>query len=289
MTKWFLRRPTVTLDHLFYNHILGPLPKKWLSHYMGALAQWKTPHKVNQQLIRSFAKYYKIDLEEAEKAVDNYQSLSEFFSRRLKEGARPIEGDIVHPCDGVLIESGQLHEDRLIQAKGKSFSLGEFIPNNPWHKDFVDGSFFTYYLAPQNYHRVHSPISGEVQWSCLVPGELWPVNAWSVKNIEGLYAVNERVATGLTTPNGRVIMVMVGATNVGSMSFSFDPNIHTNTPGKKEVVFRQYSDQRLLGTGDEFGTFHLGSTVVLLFEKSWGFDHLPRREVKMGQKFVKSH
>ena len=278
----------MTLNNLFYNHVLGPLPKKWMSHYMGVLAQWQTPPQINKKLIERFARHYKINLDEIEKPLHQYSSLSEFFARRLKKGARIIEGDVVHPCDGLLIESGKMHNNKLIQAKGKSYTLKDFIPNNPWTDDFAEGSFFTYYLAPHNYHRVHSPVSGAVDWSSLVPGELWPVNSWSVKNIEGLYAVNERVATGLITPQGKVILVMVGATNVGSMSFTFDPNIHTNIPGKKEAVFRQYSDQRHLQVGEEFGVFNLGSTVALLFVKSWGFQHLSRREVLMGQRFNKN-
>lgn len=267
--------------------MLGPLPKKWLSHALGSLAQWKTPQVLNQKMIRKFADHYKINVDEAEKPISEYPSLADFFARRLKEGVRPIEGDLIHPCDGLLLESGQIATDRMIQAKGRTYSLGELIPNNPWNEEFMDGSFFTYYLAPHNYHRVHFPITSEVRWSCLIPGELWPVNAWSVQNIEGLYAVNERVATGLQAPQGRAILVMVGATNVGAMSFAFDPNIHTNTPGKKEVVFRQYSNDRRYQVGDEFGAFHLGSTVVLLFDKSWGFGHKTRKNVLMGEKFNK--
>ena len=265
--------------------LLPQLPKKWLSHFVGRAAHFNIPKKMNRQLVKSFASYYKIDLSEIEKPFEDYHSLGEFFSRKLKPGARPIMGDVVHPCDGLLIESGKIHDELLIQAKGKSFSLDDFLPENPWSDDFKKGSFFTYYLAPHNYHRVHSPVSGEVIWSTLVPGELWPVNSWSVKNIDGLYAVNERVASGIQTENGKIIMVMVGATNVGSMSFTFDPNIKTNNPRKKEVVHRNYDEGRPLKTGDEFGTFHLGSTVVLLFEESWDFHHQIRQKVLMGGKF----
>jgi phosphatidylserine decarboxylase len=278
----------MNLEHLFFDSVVRPLPKKWLSHYTGALAGLRLPQSLNQRLIGAFARHYKINVEEAEKPVADYQSLAEFFARGLRQGARPIEGDLVHPCDGVLIESGRLHDESLIQAKGKSFTLGEFIPNNPWVEDFRAGSFFTYYLAPHNYHRVHTPLTAEVKWSTLIPGELWPVNSWSVKNIDGLYARNERVATGLQSSTGKVILVMVGATNVGSMSFRYDPNIQTNLMGKKEVVFRQYPEPRPLQVGEELGTFHLGSTVVLLFEKKWELDHQPRHPTRVGERFNKS-
>ncbi len=270
---------------MFYDQFMSQLPKKWLSHYLGRLSHLQAPSRLNQNIIKAFANYYKIDLDEAEKSVDQYNSLGEFFSRRLKEGVRPIEGDLIHPCDSALVSSGLIHEETLIQAKGKTFKLSEFIPENPWYKEFKAGSFFTYYLAPHNYHRVHSPFKAEVHWSTVVPGELWPVNSWSVKTIDRLYAVNERVAVGLSSPKGKAILVMVGATNVGSMSMSFDPNIRTNQLQKKEVVHRTYSEPRNLGVGDELGTFHLGSTVVLLFEQSWGFSHRPNKEVLMGERF----
>ncbi len=275
----------MTLNHFFYDQLMTQLPKKWLSHYVGRLSHLQAPSRLNQNIIKAFAQYYKIDCDEAEKALSEYSSLGEFFSRKLKSGARPIEADVVHPCDSAIVSSGLIHEELLIQAKGKTFKLGEFVPENPWFDDFKAGSFFTYYLAPHNYHRVHSPFKASVQWSTVVPGELWPVNSWSVKNIDRLYSVNERVAVGLSSPKGKAILVMVGATNVGSMSFSFDPNIRTNYLQKKEVVHRAYSDDRQLLAGEELGVFHLGSTVVLLYDQSWGFSYRPNKEVRMGEKF----
>ena len=155
-------------------------------------------------------------------------------------------------------------------------------------ENFKEGSFFTYYLAPHNYHRVHSPISCEARWSLLIPGELWPVNSWSVKNLKNLYSINERVVTGLECDRGQIILAMVGATNVGSISLDFDPNIKTNSLKKKERVFRQYPEGRSLKVGDDFGAFHLGSTVILLFDKHWNFSYRRRQKVKMGEKFFDS-
>ncbi len=273
-----------TLNNFLYSQVIPQLPKKWMSHCVGRLAHLNIPQRLNKPLIRAFASHYNINLLEIEKPLEDYKTLGEFFSRKLKSGARPIHGEVVHPCDGQLIESGRVHKELLIQAKGKAYKMEEFLPDNPWADDFKEGSFFTYYLAPHNYHRVHSPVTGEVKWTTVVPGELWPVNSWSVKNVNDLYAVNERVVTGMETPKGKVIMVMVGATNVGSMSFSFDPNIQTNNPGKKEVVHRQYDHGRNLSVGDEFGIFHLGSTVVVIYDDNWDFHHKERTAVLMGQR-----
>lgn len=274
-----------TVNQWLFENIMPQLPKKWMSHYVGKAAHFQVPGPVNQQLIKRFAKFYNIDINEAEKSLGEYKSLGEFFSRKLKDGARPIDGEVVHPCDGLLLESGKVHQELLIQAKGKSFSLDEFVPDNPWFDDFKGGSFFTYYLAPHNYHRVHSPVSGQIKWSTLVPGELWPVNKWSVRSVDDLYAINERVAAGIETPQGKVILVMVGATNVGSMSFKFDPNIKTNSRNKKQNVHRQYDEGRSIEVGEEFGIFHLGSTVVALYDGNWGFNHQDRKKVLMGEKF----
>lgn len=276
---------SASISNWLYDQVMPQLPKKWMSHYLGALAHLQIPAKLNKKVIKAFAKHYEIDLSESEKPIDDYQSLGEFFSRRLKEGARPILGDPIHPCDGALIESGKVHKDLLIQAKGKSYSVNEFLPDNPWPDSFKEGSFFTYYLAPHNYHRVHSPVAGQVKWSTVVPGELWPVNSWSVRNIPELYASNERVITGIETEKGFVIVVMVGATNVGSMTMSYDQNIKTNLRHKKERVHRVYDEGRNLNVGDELGTFNLGSTVVVLYDEKWGFDHKDRVAVKMGERF----
>ncbi|MCB0378705.1 MAG: phosphatidylserine decarboxylase [Bdellovibrionales bacterium] len=271
------------LKNAFYDQVMPQLPKKWMSHWVGSAAHLQLPARITQTLIRSFVKLYKINTLEIEKPLEEYQSLGEFFSRKLREGARPIQGDLVHPCDGLLVQSGFIHDQLLIQAKGKTFKLNEFVPGNPWAGDFEEGTFFNYYLAPHNYHRVHSPLTGEIQWSMVIPGELWPVNSWSVRNKEGLYAINERVAVGIQTSQGKMILVMVGATNVGSMSFSFDPNIRTNRRQNAERVYRAYPESRAIQVGEEFGVFHLGSTVVTLFEKSFDRQLLEKQKVLMGQ------
>ncbi|NQZ19930.1 MAG: phosphatidylserine decarboxylase, partial [Bdellovibrionales bacterium] len=119
---------------LFYDQVMPQLPKKWISHFVGAAAHTKVPGLINQKIIKSFAKYYKINVNEAEKPLSEYKSLGDFFSRAHKEGARPVQDELVHPCDGVLIQSGAVHDDLLIQAKGKSFNLNEFVLVNPWEE-----------------------------------------------------------------------------------------------------------------------------------------------------------
>ena len=220
------------------------------------MAHLNGPSWVHQKLIKAFASYYRIDLDEAEKPIGQYRSLGEFFSRRLKSGARPLQGSLVHPCDGVLVESGRIHDQILIQAKGKSYRLSQLTPKNPWMENFNGGSFFTYYLAPHNYHRVHSPVQCKVKWSTHIPGDLWPVNGWSIKNVDGLYTVNERVVTGLECDQGQVVLIMVGATNVGSISVGFDPGIRTNME-EREIIQRTYKKEKSLNLEKSLGFFIL--------------------------------
>ena len=266
-----------------YDQILPQLPKKWVSHYFGQAAHKALPEKLSQTLIKAYIKLYDIDPSEAEKDLQEYKSVGDFFSRALKQGARPIEGDLIHPCDGRLIQSGNIFEGTLIQAKGKSYKLNEFVPENPWPDAFEGVTFLTYYLAPHNYHRVHTPLESEVSWVQVVPGELWPVNGWSVKRVDRLYAVNERVAVGLKTEKGQAILVMVGATNVGSMSFSFDSRIRTNQRPRMESYLKSYEEPHALSVGEELGTFHMGSTVVLLLDKNHKLSFQDKKDVQMGQ------
>ena len=128
-------------------------------------------------------------------------------------------------------------------------------------------------------------MSGDVQWCSHIPGELWPVNSWSVRNQDALYSQNERLVMGIQAPQGKAIVVMVGATNVGSISVPFDPNIKTNDRSKNQTVHRSYKEGRAIGVGEELGCFHLGSSVVFLLVKTWDFEHHGRKSVKMGQSF----
>lgn len=244
------------------------LPKAEMSRAVGRLVHKRIPGPVGRKAVEWFAKYYKIDMNEAEFPIEHYPSIGELFTRRLKPGARPIGPGIVHPADSVITEAGLIEEMQLIQAKGRAYTLPEFLRSNHWALAFEGGTFFTYYLCPTDYHRVHCPVAGEVKWSCHVPGELWPVNEWSVGAIENLFSVNERVVSIVETPAGKVGIVMVAATNVGDIGVSFDESISTIGRGPERAAKEKiYDPPRPLNKGDEFGVFRMGSTVILLFEK----------------------
>lgn len=275
---------TKTLRDQFLGAVMPQLPKKIVSHYVGQVAYKDWPKPLSQLSIKAFAQLVGINPDEAEKPLSEYKSVGEFFSRRLKKGARPIQGERIHPCDGRITQNGKVVSGVLIQAKGIKYLLDEFLPQTPWVKELEGGIFSTYYLSPKDYHRVHSPVKGKIQWVKYFPGELWPVNVWSLRNIPSVLAINERVAIGLETPAGKVILTMVGATNVGSMSFAFDPSVVTNQfPFKNRRLQIDYPKPIAVNVGDELGVFNLGSTVVVLSEPSVQWPILDPQKVKMGQ------
>jgi phosphatidylserine decarboxylase len=195
-----------------------------------------------------------------------YASFNDFFTRALKSDARPIADDpsaIACPVDGVISEAGSIDGTRLLQAKGRSFSLSDLLAGQPWASSFEGGSFATIYLAPFNYHRVHAPLRGELRETVYVPGRLFSVNATTAMHVPRLFARNERVLTWFDAQCGHFALVLVGALNVGSMATVWAGDI---TPAARRVVTRLPPQPLLLEKGAELGRFNMGSTVILLFE-----------------------
>lgn len=245
------------------------LPKNDLSHWVGRAVHRPLPGMVGRKSVEWFAKFYNIDLSEAEHSLSHYNTIGELFTRRLKPGARPIgDGFVVHPADAVISQAGTIDQLQMIQAKGKTYTVPELLRSGHFAADFEGGTYFTYYLCPTDYHRVHSPLDGEILWSCHVPGELWPVNEWSVNRITNLFSTNERIVTILESEKGKAALVMVAATNVGNMTLSYDESIHSKyRRAGRQVRERSYNPRIPIRKGDEIGIFHMGSTVIMLYEK----------------------
>ena len=249
--------------------LLSRFPKNQLSQVVGKLVEARLPGPFAQASIRAFAKRYKINLAEAEKPIEQYATIADLFTRRLKAGARPIQGALVHPCDAVISESGFSQDGVLIQAKGLTYSLETLLADWDLAERFKNGLYATYYLCPTDYHRVHAPVAGQVARAIYIPGTLWPVNTWSVQRVRNLFSINERLVTLIETSEfGLVAVVMVGATNVGKMSVAYDKTLLTNRPGSNGTapMIKRYEPRPALDVGAELGIFHMGSTVILLFE-----------------------
>jgi phosphatidylserine decarboxylase len=240
------------------------VPKNRLSRLVGRLVHVRLPRPVARRLVSWFADTYAIDVDAAEKSIGDYPSIGHFFVRDLREGLRPIEGDFVSPVDGVLRNFGAVDGGRLEQIKGKSYTLARFLGDPGEAARYEHGAFFNLYLSPQDYHHVHTPLAGAISRSVHIPGKLWPVNDWSLANIDELFSINERVVTYVDSAFGRVAVVMIGATNVGKISVVYDSFI--SNAGTGRTVTRDYAPPLAIGCGERLGTFHMGSSVVVLVE-----------------------
>lgn len=248
--------------------LLKFVPKNHLSQLIGSLVHAPLPKPIARRAIRWFARAFHIDVESASQPIDHYGSIGAFFVRDLKDGLRPIEGDLVSPVDGTLRSYGHIVAGRLEQVKDKSYSLAAFLSDPARVDRFESGFFFNLYLSPQDYHHVHSPVAGRIVRSVHIPGRLWPVNDWSLRSIEDLFSINERVVTYLESERyGNVAVIMIGATNVGKMSVTFDTFVSNASRRDRRVDIHDYPNPVVVKAGDRLGTFHMGSSVVLLFEK----------------------
>lgn len=264
------------------------LPRNHLSYLVGQLVHWQGPRLWATFSIRVFAKIFNINLAEAEKPLTDYPSIGEFFVRKLKPGLRPIApAAAIHPTDSQISQSGRIHGGQMIQAKGKEFYVQDFLVNPEATKTYQNGYFITYYLCPTDYHRVHSPVSGMITKVIHVPGELWPVNKWSVENIHDLFSVNERIIVEIASDFGPVSVVFVGATNVGQIELSFDKSFRGNqlTLAKNRMV--EYKTPIQIEKGDELGMFRMGSTIVAVYPEVFADKYEGKlnldRYVKYGQ------
>jgi len=242
------------------------LPQHSLSRVVYALMRSETPW-VKNALIRQISRVAGIDVDEAlSPDPSDYASFNAWFTRGLKPGARTFDADekaFLSPCDGRISETGALLEDRILQAKGKDYSLQDLLANDPVCSRLKGGYFSTIYLSPRDYHRIHMPMTGRLQRMIHVPGRLFSVAPYTVRHVPGLFARNERVISIFETESGPLIMVLVGAMLVSSTQTVWAGEV---TPAKnKDVAVTDYPDVGItLSRGDEMGRFNMGSTVILL-------------------------
>lgn len=246
-------------------------PRGWFSEAVGWGARRRVPRALRRPFYTAFSRWYGVRLEEVELPLEEYPSFGSFFARRLRPGSRPqpAEDDaIIAPCDSVVAASGEAHAGRLIQAKGKDYSLAALLVDEVRAAELTGGAYVTYYLSPKDYHRVHTPVAGKVLGYDYVPGELFPVSPLFVDQVDELFARNERVVIHMDTASGPAAVVMVGATGVGNMEVSYGPGepVHSrHYRGEGAVQVRH--DPIEVERGDELGAFHLGSTVIVVFSR----------------------
>ena len=268
------------------------LPKHLVSVLAGKLADVKTPW-VKNNFIKRFAKAYNIDMSNAiEPELTKYACFNDFFTRAIDLNSRPINTDqrsFCSPVDGAMSQFGKITQGEIVQAKNHSYSALELLGGDQRHAElFEQGEFCTIYLAPKDYHRIHMPCDGKLTEMLHVPGQLFSVNPLTAQNVPKLFARNERVVCLFDTEFGKMAMVLVGATIVGSIETVWEGNI--TPPTRKQIKRWQYQEGEVsLAKGEEMGRFKLGSTVVLLMEnKDWQWDESIELEksLVLGQKLV---
>ena len=242
------------------------LPQHLLSRLVHAIMRIRLAPVKNTQiaLIGSM-----VGVEWAEAKIENvseFENFNAFFTRELANGMRPIDPDpisFICPSDGRISECGRITNDRILQAKGHHYSIRSLLANDPSSKEFINGFFHTIYLAPRDYHRVHMPIAGKLQRMIHVPGRLFSVAPYTVRQVPDLFARNERVVSLFETTHGPMAVVLVGAMLVSSMETVWSGVV--TPPRGRKVVHGDWSRRDIkLKKGEEMGRFNMGSTVIVL-------------------------
>jgi len=263
------------------------LPKRLLTVFAGQVANMRGG-PVTHAIIRRFIAKYRVKMDEAaDPRVESYATFNDFFTRALREGARPMaDSPFICPVDAAISQFGPIEHDQIFQAKGHSYSTRALVGGDQaLAHQFDHGHFATLYLAPKDYHRIHMPCEGRLRRMIYVPGDLFSVNPLTARHVPGLFARNERVVCVFDTPYGPFVNVLVGATIVGSVATVWHGVV--NPPRTREIREWKYDDQDVvLAKGAEMGRFLLGSTVVMLFPKNvitFRPDWAPTRPVRLGE------
>jgi phosphatidylserine decarboxylase len=268
------------------------IPKQAITALAGKLASAKAG-KLTTAVIRWFVKRYQVNMAEAaEPNIEAYESFNEFFTRPLKKGARRItKADFICPVDGAISQFGDIKADQIFQAKGHQYStLAMLAGDKALAANFQNGSFATLYLSPKDYHRIHMPCDGTLKSMTYVPGDLFSVNPTTAQGVPGLFARNERVICEFDSAHGTFVLILVGATIVGSMATVWHGVV--NPPRVGRITTWIYENQSItFKQGEEMGRFLLGSTVVMLFPQDtvkFNSKWTPTKPIQLGEKMADS-
>ena len=234
------------------------LPKQAISRMAGWAARSER-RLVAGPLIRAFARHYRVDMAEAaDPSLAGYPSFNAFFTRALRADARPMPDAataIVSPADGYLSQFGHIEDGRIVQAKGRDFSVAALVADATLADSLNGGVFLTVYLSPRDYHRVHAPARATLRRTIEVPGRLYSVNDRTAAGVPGLFARNER----LVCVFDEFVLVLVGALIVASIETVWEG------PRSPYPTLRTRPAAGEFPRGAEVGRFLLGSTAIVLF------------------------
>lgn len=254
---------------------LSLVPKNRTARLMGWFARLHLPAWLHRAIVRWFVGKYKLDLSEAVGTLDDYGTLAELFVRPLRPGIRPVDPRpdvLVSPVDARVHTFGTIKAGCFEQAPGRVASVASLLgvgdPRTPTANleeavRYEGGTYAVLYLSPRDYHRVHTPFAATITSFRYLAGTLWPVFPAATRQVDELFARNERLVFHLQTAAGTIAEIMVGAFGVGHMSTVLDPTCTNEGEAGRDV---HLATPRTLERAEELGRFELGSTVILLAE-----------------------
>lgn len=273
---------------------LTTLPQYLLPHHALSRLMSHFTHCENtiwkNLFIKQIIRHYGVNMTEAlHEDIDAYKSFNDFFTRELKPSVRPLTSEahaVACPADGAVSQAGIITDDRIFQAKGKSFTTTELLGGDTVKSEpFKNGSFTTIYLSPKDYHRLHMPLSGTLKEMIHIPGRLFSVNTATTHSVPGLFARNERVVAIFDTEAGPMALVLVGAIFVSSVETVWHGVV--TPPTVNHIQTWGYNDAAIqLEIGSEMGRFNMGSTIIVLFGKdkvTWDQGLKADASVQLGQ------
>jgi phosphatidylserine decarboxylase len=260
---------------------------------MGRIARVPAPKPMLELAIAAYCRAYNVDLADYEVPSRGFETFDAFFTRGLKPGLRPLDSEpdsFLSPADGRVEDMGRIEASSTLRVKGHTYTVSELLADRWAGSLYAGGQFAVVYLSPRDYHRVHAPVDGRVRTVRHVPGTLFPVNEIGLRHIPHLFARNERVVVEQASAHhGPITTVMVGAIGVGRISLTFDPDVLTNNGRAHGEILYGTQDAPQLRRGEELGTFHLGSTVIVFLgpRSGLGFVTRPGQHVRMGEALLR--
>lgn len=260
-------------DGLVLN-LLSVVPKSAVSRAMGLFGRTRFPGLLLRPMLAIYCRIYGVDRSESIRALPEFDSFVDFFTRELKPGLRPLaDAPLISPADGAVASFGRIVDGGFGDADGLDARVGDLLGG-----EGEGNSFIVIYLSPKDYHRVHSPVAGELgRWRYL-PGRFWPVFPASTRKFRDLFASNERLAVEIGTEGGPLWLVFVAAFGVGRIATTFcEPISNTGLPRSEGVA------DGAIAAGDELGRFELGSTVVLVVPGEVDWCVTPGQTIRLGE------
>jgi len=255
--------------------LLSILPQRLISRFVGFVVRLQLPRFMQIVANKLFVRAFSIDMSESKRPTNSFASIEDLFIRELRDGLRVARASVCSPADGRLTISTPTQDPSgTFHIKGHKYSAAELVTGSATGKLHSPlGWASVVYLAPHNYHRVHSPVSGTLISARYIKGRLWPVIPAVVEKLPNLFSLNERLVFDVKLSTGETShIVMVGAMNVGRMLSLWLPDFVSNVTALP--AFKEFANiNKEIRAGDELGIFQLGSTVVMLFPAKYVSQH----------------